>query len=236
MHAGRSNLAIPFDQSASTYCVAVDFLQFGFHPALLLPLAQQISFVSVTLTLRPGHIDGEDLSILVLKHWTPSTPLFRQDESFKTTEVLREAPASQGAIILLLHEANTKVRPIMLERGGGLEVDVGEDVAHPAWHVEDVVECNGVAVLAATGLPSDIENDCTNTENRDLTLVGKGQDVRFEGSVSLEASMVCREVGVGRSREDPIIASSTVLVLSFLGGTHGLGTMTTRLTKYTSGS
>ena len=163
-------------------------------------------------------------------------PLFRKDESFKTTEVLREAPVSRGAIILLLHEGDTEIRPSMLVRGGGLEVDVGEDVAHPAWHVEDVVEYNGVAIPTATGLPSDVENDCPNTENRNLTLVCQGQDVRLEGSISPEASMVRRKVDVGRSREDPIIASSTVLVLSFLSGTHGLGTATTMLTKCISGS
>jgi hypothetical protein len=177
------------------YRIAVHLLQLRFHLALLLRRCLQVSCISNTLTLWPGHTDREDLSILILEHWTPSVQLFRKHKSVKTTKVLSETPGSYGAVPSFLHEADTSVRPIVLERPCRLEIDVGQDVAHSARHVKDIFESDAVAVFLSW-LPSNFDHDCSNAEDGNFVLVSKGKGARFEWSVGLETSMVGGDMNV----------------------------------------
>lgn len=80
--------------------------------------------------------------------------------------------------------------------------------------MKDVFQSEAVTV-SVSWLPSNFDDDSSNAEDRSLTLVSKSKDIRFGWSVSLETSMVCGDMNVRGRREDPIIAS-TVVLLRFL--------------------
>jgi hypothetical protein len=73
----------------------------------------------------------------------------------------------------------------MLESCDWPKVDIREDVAHPARHMQDVFEDDCVGFFA-TRLSANVEFDNSDASNRHFTLVGKGEDVGFEYSIGLE--------------------------------------------------
>jgi hypothetical protein len=122
--------------------------------------------------------------------------VFAKHKSMEAAEFLCESPVAQRAVIFSLHESNTKVRPGMLEDCGGLlEVYTGENIAHPAGHIQDILESDIMAISAPLLSPNS-EYDCSNAKHRHSALVCKGKDMGFVSGIGFEARETCGEMYV----------------------------------------
>lgn len=79
--------------------------------------------------------------------------------------------------------------------GGFLEVYTGENIAHPAGHMQDILESDIMAISAPI-LPSNGEYDCSNAKHRYSALVCKGKDVGLVSGRGFEARETCGEMYV----------------------------------------
>jgi hypothetical protein len=83
-----------------------------------------------------------------------------------------------------------------------LEVYTGENIAHPAGHMQDILESDIVAISALL-LSSNGEYDCSNAKYRHSTLVCKGKDVGFVSGTGFEVREICGEILHSRLRRKP---------------------------------
>jgi len=124
--------------------------------------------------------------------------------------------------VTFLHETDAEVGPGVFEYSGWLKADIGEDVAHPAWHVKNILQNKAVGVFASY-LTSDADNDGANIKDGNLALVSKSKDIRFKRIVGLEASVIGGDAHVQGGRKDPVIAGTRMLT-SLLFGTNDYDT------------
>lgn len=93
----------------------------------------------------------------------------RQCEPIESTEALRVAPRSKGTVHLL-EKFDSEFCPGVFVIDRWLETNVRDDVTHPVWYMEDIIQADCVAVFAPGGT-SYLELDRTNAFDRYKALI-----------------------------------------------------------------
>lgn len=156
------------------------------------------------MRLRPIDVDGPDLSLdIVLDRRSP----LRLAGQHKTIKTMERFSISPGLALATRHlvDQKTIVDPSVLVCVGGLQVDIREDIAWPSRYVEDFLKADDPFV-PTTWFASEGQVDCADPFDLYLSLTTDGQDISLKWRETPEHGSVNRDVSIGSTAEDPIVA------------------------------